>query len=107
MRSGEYHDGNYEPVEEFAPSARALREYEGEYYSYDAETTLILSVEGGELVAHRRPDARLPFSPVYPDAFNADRLGLVRFHRDPNGRVVELRVRQGRVYDMRFQRVER
>ena len=50
---------------------------------------------------------RATLSAVYQDAFDAGQLGLIRFHRDGGGRVVELSVRQGRVYDMRFQRVER
>jgi hypothetical protein len=107
VMSGEYHDGTYEPVDEFAPSARELQVYQGEYYSYDAETTLIVALEGGRLVVHRRPDSKATISAVYQDAFDAGQLGLIRFHRDGGGRVVELSVRQGRVYDMRFQRVER
>ena len=99
--------GMYDPVDEFEPNPSDLREYEGEYSSYDAETTFSLMVEDGDLVARRRPDWKMTLSPAYHDAFDAPRLGLIRFRRDNNGRVVEFGVRQGRVYDMRFRRVER
>ena len=65
----------------------------------------MLAVEEGRLVACRRPDALFELTPVYPDAFDTEGLGLIRFHRGADGRVVELGIRQGRVYDMRFQRV--
>ncbi len=107
VRSGEYDDGTYEPVDEFQPSEADLRAYEGEFYSHDAETTLTIIVEEGHLEVRRRPDDSFRLSPVYSDAFTAGQLGLIRFDRDESGTVVELRLRQGRVYDMRFQRVER
>ena len=95
----------YEPVDEFEPTQSDLLEYEGEYFSYDAETTFTLAVEDGALVARRRPDWKVTLSPSYHDAFDAPRLGLIRFRRDDNGHVVEFGLRQARVYDMRFGRV--
>ncbi len=99
--------GMYDPVDEFEPTLSGLRAYEGEYSSYDAETTFTVVVEDGELVARRRPDWTVTLSPLYQDAFDAPSLGLIRFRRDDNGRVVEFGLRQARVYDMRFRRVER
>ena len=103
--TGEYYDNSYEPVDEFAPDAAALEAYAGIYHSDDAETTLMVAAEGDRLVARRRPDARFELEPVYEDAFNAGSLGRLRFERGPDGRVHALGLRQGRVYDMRFQRV--
>jgi hypothetical protein len=45
--------------------------------------------------------------PVYRDAFEMQEFGLVRFERDAAGNVNELRLYISRVYDMRFERVER
>ena len=44
-------------------------------------------------------------APIYRDAF---RMGgnIVRFHRDGTGRISSLSLGLGRVYDMRFGRVE-
>ena len=47
---------------------------------------------------------RTTFSGARATAFDQ---GSIRFHRDASGRVVELSTYGGRVYDMRFQRVER
>jgi len=68
------------------------------------ETTLSVSLEGGKLVVHRRPDWTSTLSPEYADAFDSPHLGLIRFHRTSSGPVTELSVRQPRVYDMRFRR---
>jgi hypothetical protein len=104
VTSGDYETGAYEPVEEFMPTSAALARYAGEFHSSEAEATLVLAVEEGRLVAHRRPDRRFPLTPVYPDVFTAPALGLIRFIEDGSGRITELSIRQDRVYDMRFQR---
>jgi CubicO group peptidase (beta-lactamase class C family) len=90
----------------FTPSAEELAAYVGEYYSPEAETTLVVVVEDGRLFALRRPASRIPLTATELDAFNAGGgLGAVRFVRDDTGRVSELSVSQDRVFDMRFDRV--
>jgi hypothetical protein len=89
----------------FTLSPAQLAEYAGEYYSPDASVTLRLAVEDGRLWALRRPADRLAFTPSGQDEFNAQSLGGITFHRDVNGSIVEFGVRQGRVYDLRFDRV--
>jgi CubicO group peptidase (beta-lactamase class C family) len=96
----------YEPVPAFAPTAGELAAYSGEYWSADTETTFTVAVEGARLVLLRRPAARMPLTPVYPDAFNSA-IGLIRFFRDGSGRAMQLSVRQDRVYDLRFERTSR
>ena len=103
--TGEYYDNSYEPVDEFAPAAGQLDAYVGTFHSDDAETTLVVAVEGDHLVAKRRPDAVFDLEPVYQDAFNAGGLGRIRFDLGADGRAAAFSIRQGRVYDMRFQRV--
>ena len=103
--TGEYYDNTYEPVDEFAPASGQLDAYTGTFHSADAETTLMVAVEDGRLVAKRRPDAVFELEPVYLDAFDAGGLGRIRFDLGADGRAEALGIRQGRVYDMRFQRV--
>ncbi len=103
--TGEYYDNTYEPVDEFAPTAGQLDAYVGTFHSDDAETTLVVAVEGDQLLAKRRPDAVFELEPVYRDAFNAGGLGRIRFDLGADGRATAFGIRQGRVYDMRFQRV--
>ena len=88
--------------------AERLAEYAGEYHSPDAESMLQLVVEAGQLIALRRPAQRITLRPTGEDSFNASGgLGSMRFIRDETGRVVQLSVRQSRVFDLRFDRVRR
>jgi CubicO group peptidase (beta-lactamase class C family) len=85
------------------PTPAQLAEYAGTYVSDEAEVTLKLVVEGGQLKAQRRPATTFTLRPVYVDGFSAP-LGAIRFHRRA-GRVIEMSVGMDRVWDMRFRRV--
>ena len=102
---GEVVVGRWEPTEPATPGPSELADYVGTYHSDDAETTLTIVLEDGGLVLHRRPAARAPLRPSYPDAFLSP-AGLIRFVRDDSGAVTELSLGQSRVFDLRFQRVE-
>jgi CubicO group peptidase (beta-lactamase class C family) len=97
-------EATFAPVDAFDPDAAALGAYAGTFHSDDAETTLTLRVEDGALVAARRPGTRFVLTPLYPDTFRSG-LGLIRFHRDPSGRINALGLRQSRVHDLRFVRI--
>ncbi len=99
---GESND--YEKVEPWSPSQAELRTMAGEYRNDEAETTFTVTVEPSGLVMHRRPDARIALTPTYEDGFSSS-LGSVRFLHDASGRVNELSIGEGRVWDMRFARV--
>jgi CubicO group peptidase (beta-lactamase class C family) len=88
----------------FKPDAAALAAYAGTYYSEEIETTIVVEVLNGALVARRRPDTTIPLRPHSRDRFEgAAGLGLVTFHRQ-NGLVVDFGVTQDRVWDLRFQK---
>ena len=72
--------------------------------SEEAEVTLSVSVEGGQLVGRRRPNGRLVLSPMYRDGFSAPNFGSVRFLRDAACKVIELSVGEQRVWDLRFKK---
>lgn len=92
-----------EPVPAFQPTATELAEYVGEYHSDEAEVTYRVGVKDGLLsIVDRYGDGR-PLAPAYPDAFSSQG-GLVIFRRE-SGRVTGLSVVQGRVWDLRFERV--
>jgi hypothetical protein len=107
MFTGEYPDDTFEPVEVFSPTEAELNAYEGEFHSNDAETTFVVGVEDGSLVVTRRPNVTFELSPVYADGFVFAEMGFVRFERDGRGNVVALHLTVSRVYDMRFDRVDR
>ena len=104
VESWEYTDHRYEPVEPAEPSLAELRAYEGQYYSADAETTFVVRIEDGGLTVWQRPDVTRTLAPIYQDGFRAGG-NIFRFRRNSSGRVIALSLSLGRVYDMRFERV--
>lgn len=88
----------------WTPTERQLASYAGEYYSPDAETTLVVSVQNGALSVFRRPAARMTLTPSAEETFTSP-LGRIRFISNERGEVVQLSVQQDRVFDMRFDRV--
>jgi CubicO group peptidase (beta-lactamase class C family) len=100
------------PIEEaeepasFQPSSAELQRYTGVYHSADAETTLRVEVEQGTLVMYRRPSSRIQLSPGDETHAFSGSLGGIHFIEDSDGTFQEFSLRQGRVHDLRFHRVE-
>ena len=93
-----------EPVAEFAPTAADLAGYVGAYHSDEAEVTYHVEIEDGVLMIKNRYGDGGELEPVYPDAFTRGG-GTFIFHRDAGGRVTEASMSQGRVWDLRFERL--
>lgn len=102
----QYTDQRYDRVETWAPAPGRLQEYVGTFHSDDAETTYRISVEGGSLVVWQRPGDTRNLEPLYQDAFAMGGGRIVRFRRGGSGQIEGLSLSLGRVYDMRFARVE-
>jgi CubicO group peptidase (beta-lactamase class C family) len=100
-----YTDQRYERVEPWTPEPSDLAAFAGSYHSADAETTYVVRPEGDGLVLWQRPNVLRSLSPVYQDAFRTGGM-MIRFRRDDSGRVTGLSLGLGRVYDMRFMRME-
>ena len=96
----------YDRVAPWAPTATELRELAGTYRSEDAETTYVVRADGDALSVWQRPNDTHELTPVYRDGFRMRGGMIVRFRRDGAGRVTELSLSLGRVYDMRFARVD-
>jgi len=94
-----------ERVEPFAPAAEELAEYVGTYASDEAEATYRIEVREGALALVDRYGEARPLRARYRDGF-AGVGGMIVFRRDPTGRVSGLSVRQGRVWDLRFRRID-
>jgi hypothetical protein len=101
----QFSDRRYDRVDAWDPSATQLAAFEGTYHSDEAETTFVVTVVDGGLQLWQRPNDTRIVEPAYPDAFDSPG-GIIRFSRDGSGRVSELSLSIGRVYDMRFPRVE-
>ena len=84
----------------------AWADYVGTFVSEEIETTLTGALRAnGVFVLKRRPadEILLAMTPA-PDVFTAGALGEVTFHRDRNGRVTSLSVKQDRVWNLVFER---
>ena len=92
-----------EPVADFDPGDGEMAEYTGTYRSDEAEATYTVEIEDGELVRKNRWGEGLAMVPLYPDAFSV-RGNTFIFRRDASGRITEMTLSQGRVWDLRFRR---
>lgn len=99
-----YNLTTYEKMAPFAPGAADLQAYAGSFGSDEVDTSLRVVVEGPTLFVMRRPDAHLPLTPLYKDAFTSPALGVVVFRRDASGRVTALSIVEERMWDVRFTR---
>jgi CubicO group peptidase (beta-lactamase class C family) len=96
----------YERVERAKPSGDVLQSYAGTYENDEAETVLTAVIDNGALVLKRRPDTKIPLTPLYTDAFSGPQIGTIIFRRDNGGRVNALSIVQDRVWDMRFKKLK-
>lgn len=93
-----------EPVPEFDPTEVQLTEYTGTYRSDEAEATYTVEIENGTFVLKDRWGQGQLLQPLYPDAFGGGGTTYI-FRRDALDEVVEMSLSQGRVWDLRFQKV--
>jgi len=97
---------SWEAMPPFAPKPADLEAYAGTYRCDEIDMTYKAYVEGGKLKIWFRPAQRTELAPVYADAFDAEG-DIVRFTRDPSGRVDGFLVYAGRVRHLRFTRDQR
>ena len=93
-------------VEETKPSAGALRELEGRYFSPELEVTWTFVVRDGALVLERHRRKPSPLSPVFGNTFQTEGFVLA-FRRDSGTRSLVLEITTERVRRLRFTRVSR
>jgi hypothetical protein len=91
-------------VEPFDPTPQQLGEYAGVYVSEELETRYTLVVRDGQLVATHWRNDDVHLYPTQADEFRGTVwwLRLMTFERDSEGRVARLRVSNGRVRNLRF-----
>jgi CubicO group peptidase (beta-lactamase class C family) len=80
-----------------------LHELVGEYWSDEAETTLIAAIEDGRLVLRRRPGTVIELKPEGSYSFRGS-IGIVTFYRNGAGRIDRLSIKQDRVWHLQFTR---
>ena len=90
------------------PDAGALAVYEGRFYSPELETFYTIVVEDSQLVAKHRRHGVIELSSKEEDSFggNVFFFGDVAFDRDEAGVVTSMRVSNGRVRNLVFEKQE-
>lgn len=86
-----------------APTVTQLAEFNGAYWSDEAEVAVTAAVENGSLVLKRRPDAVIALSAIDRDVFRGS-IGIVTFRRDAAGKINALSIKQDRVWDLPFEK---
>ena len=94
----------FEPITQ---STDQLREYVGEYYSEELQTTYSIAVQNGRLIARHRRNGDIPLIPTVADRYSARPpvFRQVHFTRDNNRRVTGFNMTAGRkAVDVRFEK---
>ena len=83
--------------------------YTGRYYSPELDTFYTVSLEGGKLVLGQRRQGDFVLTTKEKDVFASGEwwIGKVAFVRDQDGAVGAMRVSNGRVRNLRLERVDR
>lgn len=106
----EWFDGrswSLQRIEPWGPNLRELKEFEGQYYSPEVDTSYEIVLEDNQLVArhHQRDD--LPLTPAEQDGFGSVLPFIdVQFQRDEKDQITGFLVSAGRVQDIRFEKQE-
>jgi CubicO group peptidase (beta-lactamase class C family) len=88
------------------PAGDALQEFAGRYRSPELESTIVIRVDNGRLLARISPDEEDPLVASYPDGFRVAGSPItVRFTRDAAGLLSGARIFAGRARNVRFDRV--
>ena len=86
------------------PAAPALPEYAGTYVSEEADVSVTLALENGQLFLSARPATKLPLTPLYHDGFSAQG-AILSFTRTRTGVIDGFQLSQGRARNVKYERV--
>ena len=88
------------------PTPADLAAYAGEYHSPELQTTYVVEVREGQVIARHFRLGEIRFRPSERDRFQAPTFGDVRFVRDAAGKVVAFTATTDRVRNVRFERIK-
>jgi hypothetical protein len=97
-------DTGYRRVQPAHPSPSELSPLAGVYTSPESGATLTVAVKGGDLMFGIGSNLPVRLRPTFRDAFMMQGTA-VRFLRDADGKVIQLRVGTDRAWDLQFDRV--
>jgi len=88
------------------PTPAELQEAAGRYRSGELDIVYELRVEKSRLMLRHRPEPEVLLRPLYQDAFDFGMGRVIRLVRDDRGRVNGLSIYAGRVWHLRFDRID-
>lgn len=88
-------------MEPFTPTAQQLEEYAGTYRSDEMDTVFRISTKDGRLQLVRSKLRPSNLDPLFKDAFRVPSF-VMRFTRNPAGRVTGFQLEGGRVHHLKF-----
>jgi hypothetical protein len=92
---------------DFDPLSVNINELTGDFYSAELNTTYTLSVDSGKLIARHFRTGDVKLTPLREDVFSGDRwyFGYVEFIRDGSNTITGCKVGNGRVSNLKFDKV--
>ena len=100
----------YSRVESANLSEQNVKEYLGEYYSSEVQTSFtVIQNDSNKLALFQKPKNFLELTPTYIDGFNLSGLdgGCLLFKRDQNNRVVKMIISIERVRNVEFIKIKK
>jgi len=99
-------DSPFRRIEPWEPDVESLASFTGKYDSPELETFYSVIVDGDQLVARHRRHGDITLTPTEEDTFEASEwfFGTVLFERDDAGRITGMRVSNGRVRNLLFEK---
>jgi CubicO group peptidase (beta-lactamase class C family) len=91
-------------TETFKPSSVQLGAFAGDYISRELETTYTIRARDAGLVIQIQGRADIDLTPIVPDTFTGNLVGMVKFSRGARGTVIGFTVNATDVRGVRFER---
>ncbi len=104
FQNGQTIDANR--IQPFDPKTVNLNDFKGNFYSEELGTEYIFTVEDGNLIAKHQRLSDIKITPVDKDIFtgNVWFFGQVKFERNAENKITGIRVSNGRVRNLWFER---
>ncbi|MEM6633612.1 MAG: serine hydrolase domain-containing protein [Bacteroidota bacterium] len=94
-----------EEFEPFSPSLEDLDDYRGEFYSPELETTYTIAIKDETLYCHHVRHGDFDMNVLKKDVIDVQYpIGIAKFERDKRGEIAGMRVSNGRVRDLWFEK---
>ena len=93
-------------VKQAVPTKKEMSGYEGQYFSEETNSELMVKQNGDRLTIQLNPDRSYSMIPTYADAFRIAELYIdLQFIRNPDNKLVMMKMSQGRARGVEFKKL--